>query len=79
MEQKDYFDSEQEAGEYLDYMSEEFHSRKCPVFKTQCLEERCHSFFKGSVIRLKEDGYKVYPPCCNSPLVTGIIEVESSL
>jgi hypothetical protein len=51
----------------------------CPVFKKECMSKKCVSF-SGRVYHIQMHGkpinYRVSDPCCNSPLVTGVIEME---
>lgn len=51
----------------------------CPVFKKKCISNKCVAF-NGRVYPVryygKPDVYKVFNPCCCSPLVTGTIEME---
>jgi hypothetical protein len=51
----------------------------CPVFKKPCITDKCAAF-SGRIYEVNHYGkpkaWRMFKPCCNSPLVTGIIEME---
>ena len=69
--------TEEKAVSNLADKRERFLRKGCPVFKTNCRGDNCHSYNEGQVTTVSfvdNVRFKVFEPCCSSPLVTGLIE-----
>ena len=78
--EKTVFDTEKEAEDRLWYLQNLFLNRLCPVFQDTHKCEKCHSYNEGYLYSTKDsnkDFFRLFKPCCTSPLVTGTIEVEN--
>ena len=73
-----------EADKTFEASEVNFKLKLCPVFKTTCNFERCHSFFRGSIREHminpisekahRKTTYHVSKSMCTCAIVTGIIE-----
>jgi len=55
----------------------------CPLIKSGCRKD-CAAYSEGSISKLpyqrpdeEEECWRIYPPRCESPIVSGVIIVES--
>jgi len=57
-------------------LQREYMNKMCPVFRKRCSGTDCTGFYEGGITpfqREDEKAFKIFPPCCTSPMVTGII------
>lgn len=75
------FDTEQEAQDALRELNEDFAKKMCPVFKTTCRLEGCHSFFESRCTEVhysdKSIRYRVIERQCTCSTVTGVVVMEA--
>jgi len=64
---------------HLKWDREKMVSMMCPIFKTKCLGQECHSYFQGAVIGYGPNEnrlYRKHPPLCTNAIVSGTIEYQ---
>ena len=80
------YNTEQEAKDALKESNEDFAKKMCPVFKTTCRFEECHSYCESGIAektgyvytkQAKEHFFLVREAQCTCSTVTGVVVMEA--
>ncbi len=68
------------ASLHLQWAREEIERKMCPIFKKDCIGDKCLSYAPGYMRewepRRQTGEYLISPPGCNNAIVTGTIEYQ---
>ncbi len=67
--------NEQKATEKLEALNKAMLTRYCPWLRRNCFVN-CMAYNCGASVQLNGCEWKVYPPTCTSPLISGELDVD---